>query len=267
MKAISKIHNYRHSTLNQVTLISHIYNEEYLLPFWLEHHRSIFKHGIIIDYNSTDRSLDIIREYCPNWRIIQSENKMFEAASVDNEIMKIESTIPGYKITLNTTEFFIFNLPHGLSTSLNCFSIPVINAISSKENIYPNTLREFFSGIEKISTTTGAISRGQLRFLHNHTHGEYTTGRHRTHLNISNENLGAIILWVGMYPWNTKTIQRKMQIKTRIPESDKVIGYGTQHQLSEMELYIVKTQMLSSAIDIGDLPIEFKQPILSIQQL
>jgi hypothetical protein len=33
-----------------ITVISHIFNEEYLLPFWLEHHRTIFDHGIIIDY-------------------------------------------------------------------------------------------------------------------------------------------------------------------------------------------------------------------------
>ena len=30
-------------------LFSHIYNEEYLLPFWLNHHKNIFDHGVIID--------------------------------------------------------------------------------------------------------------------------------------------------------------------------------------------------------------------------
>jgi len=35
-------------------LFSHIYNEEYLLPFWLKHHKKIFDHGVIIDNFSTD---------------------------------------------------------------------------------------------------------------------------------------------------------------------------------------------------------------------
>ena len=46
----------------KLTVISGIYNEEYLLPFWLEHHRKIFDHGVIVDWHSTDRSLEIIRE-------------------------------------------------------------------------------------------------------------------------------------------------------------------------------------------------------------
>lgn len=60
--------------MNTLTLISHIFNEEYLLPFWLEHHSKIFDNGIIIDYYSTDRSIEIINKFCPTWTVIKTKN-------------------------------------------------------------------------------------------------------------------------------------------------------------------------------------------------
>ena len=50
-------------------LFSHIYNEEYLLPYWLNHHKKIFNHGVIIDNFSTDKSVDIIKSIVPDWEI------------------------------------------------------------------------------------------------------------------------------------------------------------------------------------------------------
>ena len=45
---------------HRATIITNIFNEEYLLPFWLDYHRRIFDHGIVIDYDSTDRSIEIV---------------------------------------------------------------------------------------------------------------------------------------------------------------------------------------------------------------
>lgn len=64
------------------TVLIHIYNEEYLLPFWLNHHKNIFNHGIIIDYRSTDKSIEIYKQICPNWDIIISRNLYFTAIDV-----------------------------------------------------------------------------------------------------------------------------------------------------------------------------------------
>ena len=89
----------------KLTLLSHFYNEEYLLPWWLKHHSKIFTDAILIDYNSTDRSVEIIKEYCPTWKVFKSKNEYFDAILVDQEIMEYEQTIDGYKICLNTTEF------------------------------------------------------------------------------------------------------------------------------------------------------------------
>ena len=89
------------------TIITHIYNEEFLLPFWIKHHLENFKDGIVIDFDSSDRSLEIVKELAPHWTIIQSPLKYFEAEPLDRFIEMIESTISGIRICLNVTEFFI----------------------------------------------------------------------------------------------------------------------------------------------------------------
>ena len=92
---------------NSVTVIAHFYNEEYLLPFWLNHHKNIFSHGILVDYNSTDNSVKIIKSIVPHWKIISSRNEYFDAIDCDQEVMDIEKSIQGWKIALNITEFLM----------------------------------------------------------------------------------------------------------------------------------------------------------------
>lgn len=71
------------------TVICHIYNEEVYLPYWLSHHRDIFDHGIMVDYNSTDSSLDIVRTLTPHWEIRKSKTPdVFACDNVDTENKK-----------------------------------------------------------------------------------------------------------------------------------------------------------------------------------
>ena len=71
------------------TIISHFYNEEYLLPWWLNHHKDMFDHGIMIDYDSTDNSVEIIKSICPKWTIVKSRNRFFQAKDIDSEVEDI----------------------------------------------------------------------------------------------------------------------------------------------------------------------------------
>ena len=89
------------------TLLCHFYNEEYMLPWFLNHHTQIFDHGVMIDYHSTDRSVEIIKEICPTWDIVTSRNPNFQADNIDTEVMDIERDIEGWKICLNVTEQMI----------------------------------------------------------------------------------------------------------------------------------------------------------------
>ena len=90
------------------TLVSHFYNEEFLLPFWIDHHKNFFDNALLIDYGSTDSSLEIIQDRAPkNWKVVKTNNKNFDAFLVDHELMEYEKKIKGWKIALNTTEFLI----------------------------------------------------------------------------------------------------------------------------------------------------------------
>jgi hypothetical protein len=63
------------------TIICHFYNEEYLLPWWLNHHKKIFNDGLMINYGSTDRSVELIKQICPTWKIVDTKNEYFGAGS------------------------------------------------------------------------------------------------------------------------------------------------------------------------------------------
>src|SRR5260221_3505935 len=89
----------------RLTVISHFRNEEVYLPFWLRHHTRLFDHGVMIDYRSSDRSVEIVRELAPTWEIRPSRNEKFHSASIDREVMDIETEFSGWKMCLNVTEF------------------------------------------------------------------------------------------------------------------------------------------------------------------
>ena len=65
----------------------------------------MFDEMIVIDYNSTDNSIEICKSICPECKIIKTRNKWFDAEEIDKEFMDIENKIEGIKIVLNTTEF------------------------------------------------------------------------------------------------------------------------------------------------------------------
>lgn len=91
-----------------INVVIGTYNEEFMLPHWLEHHVPLFDKGIILDYKSTDSTLDIIKKYAPDWTVITAKNyQWFDAEVNDKEMMECEEKLPGWKICLNTTEFIL----------------------------------------------------------------------------------------------------------------------------------------------------------------
>ena len=49
-----------------VGMVTHFYNEEMLLPYFIRHHAGIFDEVIMIDWGSTDRSRAIIADQAPS---------------------------------------------------------------------------------------------------------------------------------------------------------------------------------------------------------
>jgi hypothetical protein len=217
------------------TLIAHFYNESYLLPTWLNHHKTIFDHGILINYNSSDESVQIIKKIVPHWEIVDSVNDFFEASKVDNEVMSIEREIDGIKICLNITEYLLCkDIKSLFNDNINvAFSIERITMVEKWD-----FLNKFINPVWE-SRYYGYLGDNQInglyRYMHTYKDGQYSLGRHSTTLK-TDVTKDAIILWFGFSPFNIKMIKRKLQIKFKIPKTDFINNYGRQHYIKFFQL-------------------------------
>lgn len=239
------------------TILSHFYNEEYLLPFWLNHHKKFFDHGIMIDYESTDKSVDIIKDLCPTWEIVKTRNSCFDARAVDKEVEYYESTIDGWRICLNTTEFLIGDFstllvdPYPSQKLIRSCLMVEKEELLYNQNPIKNLLKERINGL------TPEHCNLRLRSLHNFSL-DYPIGRHFVSKNSCND---FIILKYMYSPWNQEIIKRKLQIKHKIPQSDVDRKLGFQHMMTleqmnqEIEKYQTKSQDLSTIIKINETPL------------
>ena len=134
------------------TVISHFYNEEYLLPYWLEYHKNKFDHGIMINHGSNDKSLEIIKKIVPDWKIINSDLKNFDPFFTDFEVQKMEENVTGWKICLNISEFLVGDLEKEISScDVKEITIPAIimTDIEYDKKINKNLLNEKPFGIKE----------------------------------------------------------------------------------------------------------------------
>jgi UDP-glucose 4-epimerase len=220
----------------RTTLLTNVFNEEYLLPFWLQHHKDMFDDIIIVDYKSTDASIEICKRICPGCKIITTRNANFDAEQIDIEFMDLEKDIEGIKIVLNTTEFLFcekeikdifieFNDPTSLS----------VNAVSPYSNTQYqiNNLHE----LKKCLLNKDVFyhnDRG-CRQIHNFKHGNYSIGRHGTN-NPTVQTNDMHIIWFGYYPFNERLLNRKLQIKQHVPQTDTDKGFGGQHLYTKEQM-------------------------------
>jgi len=243
----------------QITVLTNIYNEEYLLPFWLEHHRKIFDHGIVFDWGCTDRSMDIVREMCPTWEIRKAIDshpsvklEKFDAYENDVLFMHAEMKLSGYKLVLNTTEFLISSKPirEYLADDTNrSYPLQSLTALSRKDVQEPNTLREFFDGVECVEPTIR-----KWRTLHSYHHGQYSLGRHEITLHPF-EIVPAYILWCAEYPWNSKILERGLQITTKIPDSDYDQGISYHHRFTVEQRTENRLNHFETSVSLTEVPL------------
>ena len=239
---------------SKTTVLTNIFNEEYLLPFWLNHHKDMFDHGIIIDYRSTDKSVEICKAICPSWDIITTRNSHFGAKIIDEEFMDIEKGIEGIKIVLNTTEFlfseknikdvFIPYLNSPKSLSINCYSPYSLKEYDIKNNY------ELFNNLLNEDIVFHADR--DTRQIHNFLHGNYTIGRHSTH-NPKTPVSDMHVIWLGYYPMNEKLLARKLQIQNNIPQSDKDARAGFQHLFPKETLLEINNKKASSGLKLQNI--------------
>ncbi len=96
-------------------------------------------------------------------------------------------------------------------------------------------------------------SKFRRRFLHGAADGQYETGRHATAIPVHTCNFDGLVLWLGYSPWTPEFRKRKLQIGSRVPESNRVMSYGFHHLMSgwEMELGRVLLAVSSERLDLS----------------
>jgi hypothetical protein len=239
----------------KVTVLTNIYNEEYMLPCWLEYHKNIFDHGIVIDWDSTDRSCEIIKRICPRWEIRRTNNLVngiphWETIAADKEIMEIEKTVSGYKIFLNVTEWLITNKPIKQILDFNsknkCYPLHVLTPIRAIENYTPPDAKHFIACFR--GKLIPVIQKRFFRYIFNRSCGEYKVGRHFTNVPTDLDSIdwknykplhnGMYIVWCGFFPYTNEMWNRKLSVKNYM-NKDFELSRGTcfQHfwEIEEMK--------------------------------
>lgn len=228
------------------TVVSHFFNEEYMLPWWLEHHKKMFDHGIMIDYHSTDESVNIIKSICPDWEIIPSRNHEFGARTADAEVEDIERNITGWRVCLNVTEFLVGNMST-LDLGKPSYMIPCMFMVDNQPDTYPDQNIPLVQQKQYGIHYHDGFRLRRARLIHQDSSISYPLGRHYEEY----DNEDFLILWYGWSPYNDSIRNRKLQIQQKIPESDKMRGFGSQHLMNANTLEETYRNYLSMARDLS----------------
>jgi hypothetical protein len=228
-----------------LTVICHFRNEEVYLPYWLRQHSRLFDHGILIDYASTDRSVEIIRRLTPGWEIRPSRNPTFTTHAIDAEVMDVERGLRGWKMCLNVTEFVLHHnlryylqefqrkhpgAPGLVTTGFVIHDAPAqVGLPLTGEDLW---VQRHFGYPEPDPTNHGQIDRSRL--LHCAPHGGYGAGRHQN----SVSNLKDPPLFLFWYGWCPLDLKRRRNRSTRpmLAQEDLARGWGMHHALSDEQV-------------------------------
>jgi Glycosyl transferase family 2 len=248
------------------TVLLHFYNEEYMLPWWIKHHQKLFENGILIDYNSTDRSVEICKDLAPNWRVVTSKNKKFDAIAVDKEVMEYESSVEGLKMALTATELFLpYCHLHELNKEFEDSGISGVRTygtfmLDKEPDVTPSYDRSLVEQkpFGKLTGYTFDNGLGEYkpdffkvygRVIHKDSNGDYRPGRHETVRNYR-ERSDLYTLKFKYSPWNETTLSRLQQFKEKIPRSDFEKKAGIQHFFEEDKFIQAYKDNVETAIDL-----------------
>ena len=219
-----------------LTLISHIRNEALLLPYWIAHHRPMFDAATIIDYASTDESLDIIRTLAPDWRIVRSQNLDFDANDADFEVMQVEFHTPGWKLALNATEYLVSPNIRGL---LQMAEASNYHGITGESFVMVDKEGLGFAGMQADKPVLTQFHHGvhenpakratRRRLLHRWRTGSYAVGRHTWMRGPTAYSTDLLYATLGYAPWDAQMIERKLAIGRQVSAHDRAKGLGFHH--------------------------------------
>jgi nucleoside-diphosphate-sugar epimerase len=244
----------RDSVYHPHILITHFYNEEALLTQWIRHHAPLFHCAVLIDYHSTDKSRDIIKREAPDsWNLVYSHNREFGAVSIDQEVSGYENSFDNHhwRLALTTTEFlFATGIRKKGSTIFDANSIAIripsltsVDREDSTQNDISQALLRQKNMVYFQDGESGILTPEEEHYVNNHYNrfmhcvrdfkNPYEIGRHEFRHKSVQKNMHIIKYAYGPFP---DFFSRKLQIKTRIPESDKQYNFGHQHMVEYDQL-------------------------------
>jgi hypothetical protein len=240
------------------TVITHFYNEEYFLPWWIKHHKKIFDNGIMINYDSTDKSLEICKELCPkHWKIVDTVNDHFLSSTNDAEVKVYENNIEGFKMVLTVTEFLL--LPTNLENinryiidnKINYLKTTGVCMVDNDLNNLPTYDKPLFAqkhnGVIRnyIDPSSpwmpDAWNYNFGRYYHNQQFGKYSPGRHNL-INCNNIlHVSDIFTLKYKYcPWNDITVDRIKKYESKVKESWKDYPLHSEQEHHDSYNYYLK---------------------------
>lgn len=244
------------SVHNHTILISHFYNEDALLTQWIRHHAPLFDCAVLIDYNSTDKSRDIIRREAPDsWNTVASHNREFGAMAIDSEVSGYENSFDNnhWRLALTTTEFlFSVGLRRkdnvvfeglGDAKAVRIPSLTVVDGEDAPRNDISKALLRQKNRFYFQDGASGILTPEEELYVNNHYNrfmhcirdfrNPYHIGRHDFRHASVQKNMHILKYVYGPFP---EFYSRKLQIKTRMPESDKQFNFGHQHLIEYDDL-------------------------------
>ena len=201
------------------TVITHIYNEELLLPLWLEHHSKYFDRGIVIDFASTDSSREIIAQY-PKFKVYDSTIDMWGVDDLDRMMVDFEKEVDGIRIVLSVTEFLLGDP----NTAERDFLIPSAGLINMPFDKEFDWSKQFWEQRSNGISYKDNFSYRRSRILANKL-PQYPLGRHFESI----DSGGYLIVHVANCLVNEQMIDRKLQFQDKVPEQDKNLNLAFQH--------------------------------------
>ena len=265
---------YNHNSLHHKTILfTHFYNEEILLTQWIRHHAPLFDCAVLIDHNSTDTSRKVIEREAPaSWNVVTSYLNEFCAHNTDVEVAGYENSFDNtdWRLALTTTEFLLtlglrrkdntlFSDMEGKCAiqiqSLSMIDVEPENKVNSgKQLIQQKNSFYFTEKTDSEKTKAERYMNGHYnRFMHciRDFSNPYCLGRHNFKHAAKPTNLHILKCLFTPYP---EFFARKLQIRDKIPESNKNEGWGFQHlvQLRDLcEQYTERREMpLLNLLDI-----------------
>lgn len=250
-------------------LFTHIYNEEYLLPFWIKQHRDLFDHLVVVDRFSTDNSRDIIGDMWPGAEIHTSAYPQFDGLKTDYEMIQHEVRFEGcWKLILNATEFVASDqLDRCIIKTEESGRLGLLFQgavmIDTEPDIQPSCEKKLteqkYSGVYEADFDYKAFGEpvymrlsNRSRLLHRAYYGCYGPGRHQTALPATKDipRYELSLWWYAFSPMNPQNIARKVQIGQAIPTEDVQRGWGAAHLAKADEIHARHASLLPFARDL-----------------